>query len=73
MEHQKCSNNPDRFVKYMHSSLQTETEQNSEAILEELRDESDHSESQGMALNGTCVLMMQHIERSYSWLLCILL
>ena len=43
------------FVVYMDSSLQTETEQNSKAILEQLREESDHSESMVMALDGTCV------------------
>ena len=47
-------------VTYVESSLQTETEQNSEAILEQLRDESDHSKSLELAPGRICVLAMQH-------------
>ena len=44
----------------MESPLQTETDQKSEAILEQLQDESDYSESLGMTLDSTSVFAMQH-------------
>ena len=43
----------------MEGSLQTETEENSEAILALFRDERDHSKSREMALDGTYVFAIQ--------------
>ena len=60
MERHKCFNDPDRFCYKCGSSLQTETEQISEAILEQLRDERHHPQGMEMALGRTCVLVMQH-------------
>ena len=51
-------------------SIQSEPEQNAKAILEQLRDEADHSKNLEMFLDRTCVVVMQH-GRQYLALACI--